>query len=337
MRKLYAQRKCLRCVTTCLLIFVFAVTSLLSGCGTAYEDEFNQAMNQAASEAANAVKQELSNAADKAKDDAIQWGKDQLESAKQNIGEAANSAKNAIQDKAQEALPQPGPPPPSPTPAPPVVSFTDDGFYVDGIFYSSDVFNNALDEAQEVAMEDTPAEPGTVYAEPVTIAACYLIVLGMITLTVIISQSGTITISGTNVFPNTWAYKDTWQRYQADIGRVSVPTAEAGVRAKAKEQGLEDITLIYRGGSGTAENLTPRVVDVGGLSYYLYPPDEVCTVTALELVNLTGVLSAIVDGANHASVIPTDISKLREWITTRGVSVHPYTQILMDISIKAKP
>lgn len=63
--------------------------------------------------------------------------------------------------------------------------------------------------------------------------------------------------------------------------------------AKTKQ---DSITPIYRTGSGNATNLTPREKDITGLSYSLTPPiGEPYTVTTIEAVNKTGVLTAVID------------------------------------------
>ncbi len=51
------------------------------------------------------------------------------------------------------------------------------------------------------------------------------------------------------------------------------------------------------------------------------------------------VLSAVKDGPNHVSVVPTDMSKMPEWQAFRGnanENPHTYTKLLQTISIKVK-
>ncbi len=121
----------------------------------------------------------------------------------------------------------------------------------------------------------------------------------------------------------------------------------AKVESEEKEKTLvvtttkvDDFTLIYRLGSGNATNLTPRESDPGGLSYYLRQPvGEDYTVTSIEAVNSTGVLTAVIDGPNHVSVRPTNISELPIWIASRPTAKeNPYylTTILSSISIKVR-
>ena len=69
------------------------------------------------------------------------------------------------------------------------------------------------------------------------------------------------------------------------------------------------------------------------------PPSGTYTVTSINAVNGTGVLKAVVDGENHVLVIPTDPSKMQEWMDSRANaanSPHEYTVALMAISVKVK-
>ncbi len=102
----------------------------------------------------------------------------------------------------------------------------------------------------------------------------------------------------------------------------------------------EDDTIIYRKGSSTMQNLTPREKDINGLSYVLVEPiGQSYTKTAIEQVNATGVLVAEIDGPNHVSVYPVNPSELDIWISTRPTAnQNPYylTVILRSISINHK-
>ena len=133
-------------------------------------------------------------------------------------------------------------------------------------------------------------------------------------------------------------------------GGVAVGTyinSKAKEKEKARIIALEQVTtkrpkqtVIYRGGSGNATNLTPRNdgSDVNGLSYELkVPVGRRYTWTTLEAVNSTGVLQAIIDGPNHVKVIPTDPLELPIWMSTRETAKeNPYylTKILASISIR---
>ena len=118
-------------------------------------------------------------------------------------------------------------------------------------------------------------------------------------------------------------------------------------RAKEEEEALaitrtkpNEFTFIYRKGSGNATNLTPREIDIGGLSYSLTPPvGQPYTVTTIEAVNSTGVLVATIDGPDHVSVCPVNISELPMWIASRPTAKEkPYyfTTVLASISFKIR-
>ncbi|WP_218648732.1 hypothetical protein [Paenibacillus kribbensis] len=96
---------------------------------------------------------------------------------------------------------------------------------------------------------------------------------------------------------------------------------------------------IYRSGSGTNVNLTPRTVDTSGLSYFLKVVGDKGTLTTVEAVNATGVLKAVIDNAatGHVSVSAVDPYEHKMWIASREkANQSPYylTEILKSISIK---
>ena len=110
--------------------------------------------------------------------------------------------------------------------------------------------------------------------------------------------------------------------------------------AVADTKSKSQSTVIYRYGSGNATNLTPREVDITGLSYSLTPPPAGVkySMTTIEMVNSTGVLIAVIDGANHVSVRPTNPLEMQNWINSRPTARdNPYylTIILASISIKS--
>ena len=99
-------------------------------------------------------------------------------------------------------------------------------------------------------------------------------------------------------------------------------------------------TVIYRTGSGNGNNLTPRMIDVTGLSYTtIQPVGQPYTMTTIGAVNATGELVAIKDGPTHVSVLPINITKMMEWMSTKPTAnenPHKYTVILQSISTKMK-
>ncbi|WP_218832101.1 hypothetical protein [Niallia circulans] len=110
--------------------------------------------------------------------------------------------------------------------------------------------------------------------------------------------------------------------------------AELETRLKKKNP-----TIIYRGGSSTAYNLTPRKTDTGGLSYYLKMPSGKFTATTKEAVNNTKVLKAVVDGSNHVSVKPKNSADMAGWIKSKdnaNEKPHKFTRILQAISVSSK-
>ena len=134
-------------------------------------------------------------------------------------------------------------------------------------------------------------------------------------------------------------------------GGVAVGTyinSKAKEKEKARIIALEQVTtkrpkqtVIYRGGSGNATNLTPRPRDIDdGLSYELSVTPDIAdkyTMTTMEAVNATGVLEAVIDRPNHVSVRPVNLLEMMEWINSRPTAKeNPYylTKILASISIR---
>jgi len=106
------------------------------------------------------------------------------------------------------------------------------------------------------------------------------------------------------------------------------------------KEALNDDTLIYRWGSHTNTNLTPKEKDTDGLSFSLLPPqNEKAVATTIGAINSTGVLVAVQDGPLHVSVRPTNRLELFDWIISRPgaeVSPHPYTILLKEITWDVK-
>lgn len=98
--------------------------------------------------------------------------------------------------------------------------------------------------------------------------------------------------------------------------------------------GFEVDGLIYRSASGTAQSMTPRLIDINGLS----------AATTLESKALSGKiqiidtsrlkdLCAVCDNpvTGHVSIFPRDMGSMPGWIKSRGGSeIHPLTQELMN-------
>ena len=129
------------------------------------------------------------------------------------------------------------------------------------------------------------------------------------------------------------------------IGAATAAETIARVKSEEFSKAIENlkkkiprVTIIYRKGSGTNKNLTPRPADVDGLSYQLVVPFELpFSFTAMELVNKTGVLCAINDHGNHVCVRPTVMSTMASWINSRDNAEnapHEYTVLLRSISVR---
>jgi hypothetical protein len=118
-------------------------------------------------------------------------------------------------------------------------------------------------------------------------------------------------------------------------GGEGVATAET---AGAAEQILTE-GVVYRGGSRTISNLTPRPgIDTTGLSAFrsleqaVPPGGKAQVIDVARLKNLVAYADDVPPG--HVSIRPHDVSELAQWAATRNSSVpHPYTQELMDALI----
>ncbi len=88
--------------------------------------------------------------------------------------------------------------------------------------------------------------------------------------------------------------------------------------------------FVYRTGSGTPTNLTPRLKDTGGLSANVNPmPGKNQVIDTSKLDKLCAVCDNPKTG--HVSIKPKDTSQMQGWIDSRGSgTTHPLTQELMD-------
>ena len=95
-------------------------------------------------------------------------------------------------------------------------------------------------------------------------------------------------------------------------------------------------TIILRWGTNSYYNLTPRTCDTSGLSFTTLISYKNCVVTTVELVNSTGVLTAVRDGSTHVSVTPT-AGDLASWMATKdnaNNNPHQYSIALKNVVIK---
>lgn len=142
---------------------------------------------------------------------------------------------------------------------------------------------------------------------------------------------GPADVVGGIIFVGTCVIAGTVYLYDTNKKEESIP--EVAVLS----QNLNPDTIIYRRGSGTNTNLTPRQQDVTGLSYQLTKPEGKYTMTTIGAINSTGCLLAIQDGANHVSVIPVNADDMSNWIDSRTDAENkPYylTILLKSISVK---
>lgn len=98
----------------------------------------------------------------------------------------------------------------------------------------------------------------------------------------------------------------------------------------------KESTVIYRSGSSTNHNLTPRIADWNGLSFTTIQPTGKYTITTVEAVNSTGILVARQDIKNptHYLVVPRSELMLHEWQLSRETAnEHPhfYTVTLKSV------
>jgi hypothetical protein len=113
---------------------------------------------------------------------------------------------------------------------------------------------------------------------------------------------------------------------------------DSSVLEKTKKEKKD--TVIYRKGSGTNTNLTPRPIkDTNGLSYSTIKPAGPYTQTTINTINATKVLKATpdIDNPTHILISPTNPFTISDWINSRvnaEINPHPYTVILKSISQK---
>ncbi|MDQ0568350.1 RHS repeat-associated protein [Variovorax paradoxus] len=91
--------------------------------------------------------------------------------------------------------------------------------------------------------------------------------------------------------------------------------------------------LIYRSASGTPASMTPRPVDLKGLSAANSVENALAgknqIIDASKLQNLCAVCDNAATG--HVSIAPKDMSQMPGWVNSRGgADIHPLTQELMD-------
>jgi len=120
-----------------------------------------------------------------------------------------------------------------------------------------------------------------------------------------------------------------------DIARVD----RAEAKAHVEQIIASGQTPIFRTGSGNATNFTPRADEVALSFTRKMPTSGQFSITTLEIVNATGVLTAVVDGKNHVSVSPTNPADLASWQASRPTALespHFLTILMRSISLRAR-
>ena len=129
--------------------------------------------------------------------------------------------------------------------------------------------------------------------------------------------------------------------YQAELTTATVVAAEVATGAptplsaelSAAGAVASNAERLYINGSRTPLNMTPRPVDVNGLSAFNNLknalPGKNQIIDPSKFNNLTAICDKPKTG--HVSITPKDMSQMQDWINSRGgADVHPLTQELID-------
>jgi hypothetical protein len=90
--------------------------------------------------------------------------------------------------------------------------------------------------------------------------------------------------------------------------------------------------LIFRSGPATPLNMTPRTTDLNGLSAFSTAPRMFkCKYQVIDTTKLNN-LRAFCDNVStgHFCIVPRDMSRMQEWIDTRGKTTHSFTEELLN-------
>ena len=111
--------------------------------------------------------------------------------------------------------------------------------------------------------------------------------------------------------------------------------SNASTKVIEQSEDQDSPTYIYRYGSSTYYNLTPRADDLY-LSFSLKPPTNGKAFrTTLEAINATEVLVAFNDHDYHISVAPVKYETMEDWRASKSTAnddPHPYTLILYSLA-----
>jgi hypothetical protein len=96
--------------------------------------------------------------------------------------------------------------------------------------------------------------------------------------------------------------------------------------------------LIYRAGAATPMNMTPRSTDMDGLSAFRdVPSTPDCRYQVIDTAKLHN-LRAFCDDESigHFCIVPRELSRMQEWIATRGKATHSFTEELLNAIISER-
>jgi len=150
-----------------------------------------------------------------------------------------------------------------------------------------------------------------------------------------IELTGVLDIAGAAI--NTYADVSTGNISASNLTGtvVEVGANLALKKVKVLREAVEAVTekagnFVFRGGSGTPTNLTPRPQDIGGLSGNVNSmPGKNQVIDTSKLNQLCAVCDNLKTG--HVSIKPKDMSQMQGWIDSRGTgTTHSLTQELMD-------
>jgi hypothetical protein len=96
--------------------------------------------------------------------------------------------------------------------------------------------------------------------------------------------------------------------------------------------------LIYRAGAATPVNMTPRVTDKNGLSAFKNVPKapgrKFQVIDTSKLTELRAYCDD--ESSGHFCIVPRDMSRMQEWMETRGRSTHALTQELLNAIVSQR-
>jgi hypothetical protein len=129
---------------------------------------------------------------------------------------------------------------------------------------------------------------------------------------------------------------DAQERSVSPLAKSGGPSTAPSRSRNATESGS---TLVYRGGSRTPDNLTPRPgIDDTGLSTYDTPGAAAPSGGKVQVIDTSRLKCTIAcpdaPPPGHVSIRPPDAADIPGWAGTRGTGqISPFTQDIMDAII----